>query len=123
MISHPPQCEYIMVFLFLRESTLEDVWREALEDIRNLISSNYDNIPLSSTLYMSHTILEVQIQDYSPSAHSMRIRLIIWFNLVSEDVTSPELMISETHVNWEFFTPCLLTSECQLLSRFNAVQW
>lgn len=32
-----------MVF-FLRKIVLEDGWREGMEDMRNLISNNYDNI-------------------------------------------------------------------------------
>ena len=55
-----------MAFLFLRKSTQEDVWREALEDMRNFIGSNYDNSLLSNT---SHVVVDVQIHDHNPSAH------------------------------------------------------
>lgn len=58
-----------MAFLFLRKSIQEDGWREALEDMRNFIGSHYDNCSLSSTFYMSHVVLEVQIHYHNPSAH------------------------------------------------------
>lgn len=58
-----------MAFLFLGKSTQEDGWREALEVMRNFIGSNYDNSHLSSTFYMSHVVLEVQIHEHNPSAH------------------------------------------------------
>ena len=54
-----------MAFLFLGKSTQEDGWREALEDMRNFIGSNY-NSPLSNT---SHVVLDVQIHDHNPSDH------------------------------------------------------
>lgn len=60
-----------MALFFPRKSTLEDGWREALENKRNLIRSSYDSVPLSSTFYMSRVLLEVKIHDNKPSAHCM----------------------------------------------------